>query len=153
MFPMVQRALNRRKEKFYHSNFAPSMIFLLEATNSKFFRWFDSGDLQDKAMLTKIVEIAHACPQVKFWLPTKEYGIVQAYLNDGHTFPDNLNVRLSGYILNQVGPNALAKRLGVTTSEVRREGYTCPASKQGNFCGSCRFCWDRDTFTVIYKKH
>ena len=152
-FPMVQRALNRRKEKFYHADFTPSMLFLLAAVDARYFRWFDSGDLQDKAMLAKIVQIAKLAPQVKFWLPTKEYGIVQGYLKDGHAFPDNLNVRLSGYILDQAGPDALAKRLGVTTSEVRREGYTCPASKQGNFCGSCRECWHKTTFTVVYKKH
>ena len=35
----------------------------------------DSGDLQSLEMLEAIAEVARQTPEVKHWLPTKEYGI------------------------------------------------------------------------------
>lgn len=149
----VQNAMKRRLAAFDKPEFVPSMVYLITVLCQSYFRWFDSGDLQSTAMLDKIVEIARKCPDTKFWLPTKEYAIVSDWLSKGNKIPSNLNVRLSGYMVDQDGPNALAKRLRVTTSEVRRNGFTCPASKQDNFCGTCRACWDKKVFTVVYKKH
>lgn len=153
VFPNVQNALHRRLGKFYSDAFVPSMAYLIKALGQSHFRWFDSGDLQDVAMLARIVEIAELTPDCKHWLPTKEYDIVTAYLAEGKPFPANLNVRLSGYMMDKAGPVSVAKRLGVTISEVRREGWTCPSSLQANACGTCRACWNRDTFNVIYKRH
>ena len=40
--------------------------------DAKFFRWHDSGDLQSIKHLRLIVNIARLCPDIKFWLPTRE---------------------------------------------------------------------------------
>ena len=152
LFPSVQNAMAKRLEKFYKPEFIPSMVYLIRVLNQSYFRWFDSGDLQDSLMLERIVEIARLCPDTKFWLPTKEYKIVQDYLKT-RSFPSNLNVRLSGYMVDKEGPKSLAAKIGVTISEVRKIGFTCPASLQDNFCGTCRACWNRQEFNVVYKKH
>ena len=152
-FPVVQNAMKMRLEKFYKKEFIPSLVYLLQSMDQKYFRWFDSGDLQDAEMFNRIVEIAKLCPDVKFWLPTKEYKIISDYIESGNKIPANLNVRLSGYMIDENGPISLAKKLHVTISEVRREGFNCPSSKQGNFCETCRKCWDKKEFNVIYKKH
>jgi hypothetical protein len=33
------------------------------------------------------------------------------------------------------------------------DGYVCPASKQGNQCGSCRACWNDKVSEVSYLAH
>ena len=135
------------------------MIAKLKAEEkSGFFRWFDSGDLQSLKNLKDIVRIALALPHIRFWLQTKEYGIVSEYIERYATFPDNLTVRLSGYMVDKAGPNSLAESLGVTTSEVHSKdstptGYTCPAPKQGNKCLDCRACWKATVQTVSYRLH
>lgn len=132
----------------------PAMVDAIHTKErSGFFRWFDSGDLQSLGMLEKIVAIAEELPEVKFWLPTKEYSVVSEYLEKHGEFPENLTVRLSAYMVDKAGPNLLAEQLGLTTSEVRTKGETCPAPTQGNKCLDCRACWDRGVQTVIYKKH
>lgn len=153
--PNVKEALAKRQEQMESKEWAASMIarILLEE-KSGFFRWFDSGDLASLKVLRNIVRIAIALPQIRFWLPTKEYRIVQQYRELYGAFPPNLNVRLSAYMVDKAGPNSLAEKLGVTTSEVSSEGKgDCPAPKQGNKCGDCRSCWDKNTQTVTYNLH
>jgi hypothetical protein len=152
-FPVVQDAMKNRLEGLKHPQFADAMILLIKSLDQKHFRWFDSGDLQDANTLKQIIAVAQGCPEVKFWLPTKEYSIVSAYIKLGHVIPFNLNIRLSGYMMEENGPIALAQKLHQTISEVRKEGFTCPSSSQGNRCGECRMCWDKSVFNVIYKRH
>ena len=40
-FPVVQEAMARRMKFFYHKDFIPIMVWLLESQTKSFFRWFD----------------------------------------------------------------------------------------------------------------
>ncbi len=153
VYPVVQNCLKRRLLASRKATFVPAMVYLINCLSERYFRWFDSGDLQSGAMLDKIAEIARLCPSVSFWLPTKEYGIVSKWFGAGNVCPPNLCIRLSGYMVDESGPITLARRLGVTISEVSTGAFTCPASKQGNKCLTCRACWDTATFCVSYRKH
>jgi hypothetical protein len=152
--PNVQRTLQARLALMESPEWVPAMIAKIHATEkSGFFRWFDSGDLQTLKTLKSIVRIAIALPDIQFWLPTKEYGIVSKYVELFGSFPPNLTVRLSAYMVDKAGPNSLAEGLGVTTSEVSSTAGTCPAPTQGNKCGECRACWNKDIQTVTYRMH
>lgn len=153
MFPSIQACLERRFAAVQRATFVPAMVYLLKCLDIKHFRWYDSGDIDSLKTLGKIVEIAKQVPDTRFWLPTKEYGVIQTFIKAGGILPPNLCVRLSAYLIDESGPILLGRRLGVTISEVRHEGYTCPASNQGNKCLTCRACWDTATFNVAYKKH
>lgn len=86
-------------------------------------------------------------------IPDKGQSLIAQYLQTD-VIPDNLTIRISAYFVNQIAPSGIAKRLGVVTSTVHTDGkFTCPASKQGNFCLDCRACWDRDIANVGYKAH
>jgi hypothetical protein len=152
--PNVQRTLQARLALMESPKWVPAMIAKIRDTEkSGFFRWFDSGDLQSLKTLKAIVRIAIALPEIRFWLPTKEYGIVSEYVELFGSFPPNLTVRLSAYMVDKAGPNSLAEGLGVTTSEVSSTSGTCPAPTQGNKCGDCRACWNKDVQTVVYRLH
>lgn len=153
MFPSIQECLERRYGMLQRKTFVPAMVYLLNTLTPRYFRWYDSGDLDTIETLKKIVDIANQVPDTKFWLPTKEYKLVQDYIKEGGVIPANLCVRLSSYMIDESGPIVLATRLGLTISEVRKAGFTCPASNQGNKCLDCRACWDKNTFLVAYKKH
>lgn len=157
--PNVYAALSNRLEQMASPEWVPAMIEKIKAEeHTGFFRWFDSGDLQSLKNLKDVVRIALALPHIQFWLPTKEYGIVSEYVELYGPFPANLNVRLSGYMVDKSGPNLLAESLGVTTSEVHSDtstpaGYACPAPTQGNKCLDCRACWQATVKTVSYRLH
>lgn len=153
-FENVQDCLERRFQSLTDTRWIDSMTTaILNKEKSGHFRWHDSGDLQGVWHLQMIVEVCRRTPSIKHWLPTREYAIVRQYIDDGGQIPDNLTVRLSALMLDGPAPESLAKRLGIQVSGASESAFTCPASYQANKCGSCRACWDRDTFNITYKKH
>ena len=154
-FGNVQRALDARLSAFNSADFVPVMVAKLKKEErSGFFRWFDSGDIPSWKGLLKIVQIALALPDIRFWLPTKEYALIQRYVATIGAFPSNLTVRLSAYLIDGPAPIALASRLGVVTSTVTSKPTeaTCPAPTQGNQCRDCRACW-KSASNVAYLLH
>ena len=138
----VDPAQRRRFRAITDPRWVEAMSFLVNRRKLRFFRWFDSGDLQSVAHLAKIVDVANNCPGCKFWLPTREYNTVSAYCHDFPQLPSNLILRLSAHIIDGPAPQALAHRLGVKTSTVVTNGASCPAKQQNNQCLDCRQCWD-----------
>jgi hypothetical protein len=55
-----------------------SMVNLIGSDS--YFRWHDSGDIQSLEHLEKIAQVCNATPGTKHWLPTREYGIVKAFV-------------------------------------------------------------------------
>ena len=142
-FKPVKKALARRLKSLNHPQWVEAMTVLVK--KKKHFRWHDSGDLQGVAHLKKIYEVCNNTPGTMHWLPTQE----RQYLPlPGSTYPDNLTIRLSNSKNNSKPGNAWTH-----WSTVVDHGGDCPASKQGNECGSCRRCWSRDVKHVTYPKH
>jgi hypothetical protein len=55
--------------------------------NRDWWRWHDSGDVQSVDHLDILVDIAKGSPHCRFWLPTREYGIVAAWRKVHGEFP------------------------------------------------------------------
>jgi hypothetical protein len=157
-FANVQNALERRLVALQDKQWVQAMVILLNHyEKSGFFRWHDSGDLQDVYHLGKICAVASGTPFIQHWLPTREYNIVRQYVEAGNTIPRNLNIRLSGFMVDGPAPLAIANRLKATCSVVstnaKPDVHNCPAPTQGNQCKDCRACWSKDVSIVSYHKH
>lgn len=154
VFPNVIKALDKRQQAFFHSDFVPAMVFLIKKQSPEFFRWFDSGDLQSIEQLETIVEIARKTPETKHWLPTRERLIVLNYLKN-NTFPENLTVRISSDMIDVFPTTDLPSSMVVSKNvNLPKKGiYFCPSQEQGNKCLSCRACWDSKVKLVAYKEH
>ena len=153
-FKMVQNALRRRFERMAVSHWGEHMAALLFLKAGKikpkkrYFRWFDSGDIQSVADLETIVDIAKLVPTVSFWLPTQERAYVKTWMDQNGTFPANLAVRISSTKMSQ------SQRSGTgLASMVSATDYDCPASRQKGQCLNCRKCWDKAIPLVTYSKH
>jgi hypothetical protein len=150
-FEAVQRKLEERYRGLFHPLWTPAMVFLIRWYADRYFRWFDSGDLQGEPNLKNIRRVAEHTPEIQHWLPTREAAIVRAV----GEFPPNLTVRLSGHWIDGKAPD------WTTTSTVAREAhgeapkgsYACPSRLQGNACGDCRACWDGEVGQVVYSLH
>jgi hypothetical protein len=155
VFGNVKKALQRRLASLVHSEWVDAMVFQINQTGINVFRWHDSGDIQNLEHLERIAQVCRLTPDVRHWLPTREYALVTAYKEKHGSFPDNLNVRLSAYMVDGPLPDGASNRLGVTMSGVTSDPskVTCPAYKQGGVCGSCRACWDKNQAVVFYPKH
>ena len=158
-FAPTQQALYNRLDFAMGEYFVHTMSWLINFKKIKYFRWFDSGDIQSQEMLSNICEVCRNTPNTKHWLPTKEWKMVEKYLYAGNKRPDNLVIRLSGLKKNGSPPTKLAKRLGLVTSTVvtsdvyDKISFKCPSSKQNNKCLDCRACWTQEVDNVPYKWH
>ena len=118
-----------------------------------FHRWHDSGDLQSVDHLEAICEVARQTPAIKHWLPTQELGMVKAYLTRGGVIPENLVVRVSSVMIDDVHWRRWPHTSSVFKENPPASAHACPAPHQGGVCGSCRACWSPDVAHVAYHLH
>ena len=153
LYPSVAQGLKKRFNAFDHPQFTEAMSYMINRYSKKsgYFRWFDSGDLNDRTMLQKIVEVCHKTPTIKHWLPTREVKIVKDYLKIYEKFPDNLLVRVSAPMID--GKPLKFRWTSTVHHKQKAIGHDCPSRFQENKCKSCRACWDRNIKNVSYHKH
>ena len=174
IFQNVKDAMLRRYNyAMYSPHFVDVMSWLINhrrggKSHITWFRWFDSGDIQDEKMLDNICKICRATPNTHHWLPSKEWKIVTKYVHS-NKLPKNLTIRLSGLMIDGQPPTKLALKLGLTTSTVithetyDKISFKCPSSKQDGHCngftrkkgakGGCRACWSGGVVNVPYLYH
>lgn len=155
VMPLVAAAQKKRLKILLSDveRWAGSMAALIKMKAEKmpehrrYFRWHDSGDIQNDAHFDAIKWIAQMVPKVRFYLPTKEYQHeVTAY--DHIT---NLIVRYSMHKIGQVAPKRSGKWWATVGANI---GYACPASTREAYeCSDCRACWDHKIAVVDYELH
>ena len=144
VFKVVQDAQYRRLASVKHELWTAAMALLINSKKSKYFRWHDSGDVQDEEHLLKIFAVCKLTPSVKHWMPTRE-AWVKRFLP---LKPHNLIIRFSAPMVDQAAPSSWPHTSTVVTS-----GRTCPAPTQDNECKDCRACWDPSVKNVAYGQH
>ena len=144
VFKVVQEAQYRRLASVKHELWTAAMALLINSKKSKYFRWHDSGDVQDEEHLLKIFAVCKLTPSVKHWMPTRE-ARVKRFLP---LKPHNLIIRFSAPMVDQEAPSSWPHTSTVVTS-----GRTCPAPTQDNECKDCRACWDPTVKNVAYGQH
>ena len=150
VYPAIKDAQYTRLNSIDKPQWVEAMIFVMthakKILESKVFRWHDSGDIQGIGHLDKIVQIAQATPDVKYWLPTKESAWIQNYKKP---IPKNLVIRLSGSFVDGKSP----KYANTSTVVSNEDDATCRAFDNDGECGECRQCWDFSVKNVSYFKH
>jgi hypothetical protein len=148
-YPSVQKAHIKRGESLEHPLWSVAMIAQIKASKTDYFRWHDSGDLQSFGHLLNIVSIAEKCPDVNFWLPTKEKKFISQFIDSFGEFPSNLIVRVSGAMIDGPMPDFVH----TSTVTTKHTDASCRAFENKNKCGDCRKCWDKSIDNVSYLKH
>ena len=143
-YPAIKAAQYRRLDAIKHPLWVEAMAAKIK--RQKWFRWHDAGDIQSPEHLQKIFEVCKLTPKVKHWMPTREAQFLKDI--DPEEVPDNLIIRMSSHMIDQ-GPVSFWP----WTSTVGSKSRTCPAPDQGNSCGSCRTCWNREIPNIEYGKH
>jgi len=154
----VVRAQERRYQRMNHPRWTDAMVRLLR--KQTWFRWYDTGDVQNVDQLIKIASVCRRTPRCKHWLSTREIGMVREFLKD-KDIPSNLNIRLSvDFIDTPPGPETRIP--GCTTSTVSTapglDGYDCPVTNAENgpkTCNEAKFreCWSKSVQNVSYGLH
>jgi hypothetical protein len=151
----IEPAQHARLVSITDELWADAMVVSIGA--DKYFRWHDSGDIQDIEHLEKIAAVARATPHCMHWLPTREYGIVSAFTAQ-FDIPKNLIIRLSAMFTDKAVtiPASLKGINGIAVSNVHSKkaiGTACNAPAQNGECRECRACWNRKVAAVSYSIH
>jgi len=151
VFKVVQAAQYKRLESIKDPRWVEAMAAQINAKRNKFFRWHDSGDVQDVEHLSKIFAVCRMTPDTAHWMPTRA-AWVKKYLN---LAPDNLVIRFSATMIDQDAPASWPHTSTVVT---KGAAANCPAPKQLDkagkpHCKDCRACWDKSIKNVAYAEH
>lgn len=139
--------------KFFIDNNSADFVSAINAEIAKYprislFRWFTCGDIVNARFLACMVKIAIDNPKIRFWAYTKKYSIVNSFLDNGGTLPDNLRIVFSHW-LNEDGTYfPMNNPYRLPTSEFIPMGkesllenvtHICPCSDP-SFVGTCATC-------------
>ena len=144
VFKSVQEAQYKRLASIKHPLWTGAMSVLINSKKSKWFRWHDSGDVQDEDHLLKIFAICKLTPKKRHWMPTRE-AWVKHFLS---LCPKNLIIRFSAPMISQPAVSSWPN-----TSTVVTAGASCPSARQNNECQDCRKCWNKKISNVSYGQH
>lgn len=104
------------------------------AITTRFFRYHVSGDIPNGQYLEMMIKTAYNLPNTVFLAFTKQYNIVNDYLNGGGTIPSNLKILFSNW-----GDWKCENPHGLPTCEIILKG-TEPAPNWKICGGNCTEC-------------
>lgn len=126
---------------------------LLKLDSSRYFRFFDSGDMYSLELAEKILELCIRAHWVKFWIPTRmhKFSKFKNVIERLQSLP-NVVVRFSS---DSVQGEIIE---GKTTSTIFSDtvplgALECKAYEHGGKCNGCRACYDKDVKVIAYKAH
>jgi hypothetical protein len=124
-------------------------------TKSKFFRWFDSGDMYSLELAEKMLQVMELTPNTKHWLPTRmgKFFKFQAVIAKMQSLP-NVMVRFSSdSIMGEFTPGVHGSTIVNDPSAVPAGATLCRAYENAGKCSGCRACWDKSVAVIAYPTH
>jgi hypothetical protein len=129
---------------------------MVQALNdSRYFRWFDSGDMYSLGLAEKILEVMQQTPHCKHWLPTRmhKFAKFQGVIASMQSLP-NVVVRFSSdSVTGETVSGVTTSTIVPTPADVKPGMALCGAYGHGGKCSGCRTCWDKAVHVVAYPAH
>ena len=118
----------------------------------RFFRFHVSGDFYSYEYFSRVMELAKECNWVKFLAFTKQYEIVNRYIEEGNEIPENFRILFSGWSPDWIIPNPYnfpVAQIIFKKQEVKPEWNIC-----GGNCTECNCrgvgCWNLKKGETVY---
>ena len=150
-FSNVKAPREFNREDWKRDDWVSDMVLALDS--SRYFRFFDSGDMYALELAEKILELCTKANWVKFWIPTRmhKFAKFKPVLSKLESLP-NVVVRYSS---NSVTGEIIA---GATTSTIFSDtvpqgAFECKAYENAGKCSGCRACYDKSIPVIAYKAH
>jgi hypothetical protein len=150
-FSNVKKPREFNREDWKRDTWVSDMVEALE--NSRYFRWFDSGDMYDLKLAEKIRKVMLHTPWVSHWLPTRmhKFPKFKRVISEMQVL-SNVVVRFSSDSVN--GEIIQGQTTSTIFSDVVPAGATeCQAYQHEGKCNGCRACYDKTVPVIAYKAH
>ncbi len=150
-FANVKKPREFNREDWKRDSWVSDMVQSLE--NSRYFRWFDSGDMYDIRLAEKILHVMALTPHCKHWLPTRmhKFSKFKSVIASMQSL-DNVTVRFSS---DSVTGEVIE---GLNTSTIFSDtlpanAFECKAYQHAGKCNGCRACYDKSVKVIGYQAH
>lgn len=144
------RAYN--KEDWKRAEWVDEMVQALDS--SRYFRWFDSGDMYDIRLAEKIYHIMLKASFCTFWLPTRmhKFAKFKNIIDKMNALP-NCVVRFSSDSIN--GGTVAGEYTSTIVESIDDAGtaVACRAYENAGKCNGCRACWNKAVPVIAYVAH
>jgi hypothetical protein len=123
--------------------------------DSRYFRWFDSGDMFALPLAEKILEIMQRTPWCNHWLPTRmhKFPKFRQVLEAMQALPNVMVRPSSDSVLGEFLPGTHGSVIVPTAEDLPKGAKLCQAYENGGKCNGCRSCWSKDVPVVAYLAH
>jgi hypothetical protein len=152
-YPNVKAPRAHNREDWQRLEWVDDMVQALQ--DSRYFRWFDSGDMYTIGLAEKILEVMQRTPWVKHWLPTRmhKFPKFRGVLTEMQAL-DNVMVRFSSdSVTGQFIDGLHGSVIVPTIDDVTPKMQVCEAYQHGGKCNGCRACWDKSVPLIAYPAH
>ena len=152
-YPNVKSIREYNREDYKRGEWVNDMVQALQ--DSRFFRWFDSGDIVSLELAWKIYDIVRLTPWCQHWLPTRmeKFEKFKRVIDKIRTLP-NAAVRFSSDgIDGEYEPGLHGSVIVQSIDDVTPEMKPCLAYEHGGKCSGCRACWDKSIPVIAYIAH
>lgn len=152
-YPNVKAPRAHNKLDWQRLEWVDDMVQALQ--DSRYFRWFDSGDCYSVALAEKILEVMQRTPWCKHWMPTRmhKFPKFRSVLTTMQAL-ENVMVRFSSDSVTGQYVDGLHGSVIVPTSDYATSSmHLCKAYENAGKCSGCRACWDKSVPLVAYAAH
>lgn len=150
-FSNVKKPRLENREDWQRDEWVRDMVIKLDS--SRYFRWFDSGDMYDIRLAEKIYQVMSLTQHCKHWLPTRMHKFKKfADVISRMQQLDNVVVRFSSDSVT--GEIIEGKTTSTIFSDKLPDGaFECKAYEHEGKCNGCRACYNKDVKVIAYKAH
>jgi hypothetical protein len=150
-FSNVKKPREFNREDWRRDDWIDDMVLALDS--SRYFRWFDSGDMYDLKLAHKILQVMELTPHCKHWLPTRmhKFSKFKRVIERMQSLP-NVVVRFSsdsvtGEVIQGLNTST------IFSDTVPSGAVECKAYQHDGKCNGCRACYDKTVSVIAYKAH
>ena len=157
-FPNVKAPREDNRIDWERADWVNDMVSALAVTkkdSSKYFRWFDSGDMYSVDLALKIYEVMVRTPNVSHWLPTRmaKFPKFAQILAKMQALP-NVMVRFSADSVDGTfTPGVHGSVITPDATMVPDGTKLCQAYENNGKCSGCRACYSKDVPVIAYPAH
>lgn len=155
VFPSVLKSRMTNMEAIKHPEFVAQAVKTIRIYS--YFRLFDSGDFPTPDAIRKWTAIAAACPDTKFWVPTRVHKLpaYEAELKKLEALPNVTVRRSSDSLTGEFTPGLHGATVVHDYATVVQGVHTCQALAPENnrTCNGCRKCWNKEIPVIGYPAH
>ena len=152
-YPNVKAPRIENKEDWQRSEWIDDMVKALDS--SRYFRWFDSGDMYSLDLAEKIYQVMSLTPWIKHWLPTRmaKFAKFKPVIAKMQAL-DNVMVRFSSDSVNGIFIQGVHGSVIVNAaSSYPKASKLCEAYANEGKCNGCRACYDKAVPLIAYPAH